>query len=155
MAQVTGIEVKLDMRQLIALQRGLKPKAQAIIDKTAADVHETAATFTRVDTGALKNAWYFHTNRSRQVRYDDALNKAMALRNTKPSRHTGRIHPLRPDEIASSVMPGGELEAIVGNSLRYGYYHEFGLGPVSNPMLTPAIEMHRPYFYKAWDAIFR
>jgi hypothetical protein len=155
MAQVTGIEVKLDIRKLLALQRGLKPKAQMHIDSTAFKIKEIAQPLTLLDTGAARNAWYVHTNRSRQIRYDDALGKAKGLRDTTPSRHTGRVRPLRPQEVASPVMPRHELEAIVGNSLTYPFYHEFGLGPVSKPMLTPAVEQMRPFFLKGWEKIFK
>ena len=155
MPQVSGIEVKLDLRKLRMIERGLMPKAQQIIHKTAFDIQENAAKRAKVDTGALRSSFYAITPRSkwRGGPYE-ALERAMTLR-MNPSRHDNRVHPLRPGEAVNPVYPEGELEAIVGSMVKYAYYHEFGIGRVSNPMLTPAREMYAPIFYKAWDELFR
>ncbi len=134
------ITTKLDMRELERIQRELIPKARAVVDKTAFDVQARAANNAPIETGALASSIYTVTERSN--------GHATAVAAARARNPKGKV--------VSIPTPQNDLEANVGPSMEYGIYQELGTARMpAQPFLIPAIEKIRPYWRKAWKAMFK
>jgi len=135
-----SVTTKLDMRELETITRELMPKAEALVDKTAFDVQGHAANEAPFETGALKSSIYTSTSRS-----DGGMASVAAALAKNPTA-----------KVATIPQPSDDLVAHVGPSVEYGLYQELGTSKMpAHPFMVPSVEFLRPYWDRAWKALFR
>lgn len=135
MARGPVAEIKLDTRKLDLIIRLAPERAKRILDTSAVNIQRGAQTRTqRVDTGAMKSAWY--------VRGGDKQIDPEGV-----SRNPGHDQP--------PVAPSNDYERIIGNAMEYTIHHEFGTsrGISPMPMLRPAVEEERQRLTDRWKEL--
>lgn len=127
--------VTVDTSGLKRIAGELDPRAQKIIAKTALDVEDRAKRGAPVDTGALRASIY---SAGAGLRSKYLVSQIIA-------------RGLNPDAAFHAKEDGGDLTAIVGASVEYAIYQEFGTKAMkAHPFMIPALEAMRKPFLDAW-----
>lgn len=125
------------------LLKELGPRADKILDKSAFDIEMTAKGLALVDTGAMRASIYVEGSEG-MGGYGAASSDAKAAAKI-PGRNSGRTYP----NLSTSPLPSpGYLQRIIGPSVAYAYFVEFGSH--GKPFMAPAAEAHREAFFTAW-----
>lgn len=136
MAAIASVEV--DTSGLKRIAGELDPRAQKIIAKTALDVEDRAKRGAPVDTGALRASIY---SAGAGLRSKYTVSQIIAK-------------GLNPSATFNAREDGGDLTAVVGASVEYAIYQEFGAKAMrAHPFMIPALEAVRKPFLDAWKEL--
>lgn len=128
------ISVRVNNEKLERLITELKPRADAILDKSAFDIQASAQGYALVDTGAMRASIYTKGPGGSGGGYGLATQEALKA-NPKV-----QIEP---------PPPVDELERIIGCGVTYGVYVELRY----KPFMAPAAEDNRKSFIEAWKSL--
>ena len=149
--------VALDMRELEKLIKEEPARAARIIKATAFQVEAEAKSRAPVDTGALKNSIYSNLyGQSGLARMAlQAQRKTVVMRRRASKRVRARAQRWADKRYIPLPQPGSVYEAIVGPSVNYAIYLEFGtFRMAAKPYLKPAVEAARAQYAERWKELF-
>lgn len=149
--------VMLDMRELDKLISEEPSRASKIVRATAFQVESEAKNRAPVDTGALKNSIYTnavgHYGAARMPHIFKTLNPTRKHRISK--KVIARSKKWASRKYVFLPFPASAYEAIVGPSVNYGIYVEYGTYRMAaRPYLKPAVEVARRQYAERWKELF-
>lgn len=122
------VDARITFNRLPDFIRELPLEADIATHEAAVEIRNTASGLSRVETGAMRDGWYFVTP------LEDDYEAAK-----------GRANSKRPGSATSGKnVPHTKRDATIGNVVHYTPHHEYGtINMPSKPALTPAVEAQR------------
>lgn len=140
------ISVRVNKEKLDRLITELKPRADAILDKSAFDIQASAQGYALIDTGAMRASIYTKGPGGGGSGYGAALEAARKQGASTRGQHSGRYNL----NIQGADIPDvEEMQRVIGCAVSYGVYVELRY----KPFMAPAAEDNRKSFIEAWKSL--